>query len=209
MKIFSILACTALISTSAFANDYLSLDIVPSDDPAMVPVTIEGFAFNGTGCSEDSVSALLTDDKQSLSILLDDMIADTSTKRVDRKTCNVALSLKVPQGLTVSILGYDYRGFALVPDKRGAQGVYQTEYFFAGQLGVISRERFGPGFADLWTIEDDITLISSIWSPCGRDVNVRSNTSITGIGDGVYMTLDSIDVTTAVKYQLQWRRCKE
>jgi hypothetical protein len=49
-----------------------------------------------------------------------------------------------------------------------------------------------------------------IWSPCGEDQILRSNSSIlvrTTAGRQAVATVDTQDIATAVVFHLQWRRC--
>lgn len=208
MKTFSIIACTTLISTSALAN-YVEMEVVPADSDELAPIEIVSYAFNGTGCSAETVAAELTPDKQTLSILFADFIADAGDTRLARKNCNTSLTLLVPQGLTVGLIGYDYRGFVITEDKPGSRAHYSTEYFFAGFRGPRSTKTFPRGSFEDFLIEDRLQVVAAIWSPCGRDVNLRSNTSVTAMGEGSYLSVDSLDISSAVEYQLQWRRCNE
>jgi hypothetical protein len=49
-----------------------------------------------------------------------------------------------------------------------------------------------------------------VWSGCGVDVNLRTNSSmrVTTLWNKEAMaSIDSEDVNAAIVYQLQWRRC--
>lgn len=52
---------------------------------------------------------------------------------MERKTCNIAVPVHVPQGYSVSIFQIDYRGFNSLP--YGAYSRFNVEYFFAGTQG--------------------------------------------------------------------------
>ena len=78
--------------------------------------------YGGSGCPSNSVSATLSPDSKSLSLLFDEYIVQAggdTGKSLDRKTCNVAIPVHVPQGRSVSVLAIDYRGFNQLP--RGAR----------------------------------------------------------------------------------------
>ena len=193
---------------------------------ALIGVGVMGFAaaahaddiklgvpgYGGSGCPSNSVSATLSPDSKSLSLLFDEYIVQAggdTGKSLDRKTCNVAIPVHVPQGRSVSVLAVDYRGFNQLP--RGARSQFSVEYFFAGSRGPAFAKSFvGPKEAD-YLITNKIVADSLVWSPCGQDVNLRTNSSIrvsTTRNQEAMATVDTQDVKAAIIYQLQWRKCR-
>jgi hypothetical protein len=167
--------------------------------------------YGGTGCPDGSVSATLSPDQKSLSLLFDTYQAEAggdTGKSFDRKSCNVAIPVHVPQGLSVSVLKIDYRGYNNVP--KGGSSDFNVEYFFAGAQGPSFKKTFkGPIDSD-YTIPNQLTAQSLVWSACGADVNLRTNTSIrvtTKGGAQALATVDSEDVNAAIVYGLQWKKC--
>ena len=167
--------------------------------------------YGGTGCPDGTVSATLSPDARSLSLIFDsyEVTAGGETGRsFDRKSCNVAIPVHVPQGMSVSVLSVDYRGFNhLAP---GASSQFNVEYFFAGGRGPSFRRSFyGPVDAD-YTINNPLTIQAMVWSPCGADVNLRTNSSmrVSTVGNREALaTVDTEDVNAAIVYHLQWRAC--
>jgi hypothetical protein len=129
-------------------------------------------------------------------------------KAFDRKSCNIAIPVHVPQGLSISVLAIDYRGYNNVP--AGANTQFNVEYFFAGTRGPTFQQTFnGPKDQD-YLIHNQLTAQSIVWSPCGADVNLRTNSSIrvqTKNNKQALATVDSEDVSAAIVYQLQWKKC--
>ncbi len=167
--------------------------------------------YGGTGCPTDSVSATLSPDAKSLSLLFNEYqinVGGTSGMSFNRKSCNIAIPVHVPQGLSVSILKIDYRGFNFLP--AGASSQFNVEYFFAGSQGPTFRKNFlGPINTD-YLIHNDLSVSAIVWSPCGQDVNLRTNSSIrlnTVRNQEALTTVDSEDVNAAIIFQLQWRQC--
>lgn len=167
--------------------------------------------YGGTGCPDGSVSTTLSPDAKSLSLIFDgyEVSAGGSTGRsFDRKSCNVAIPVHVPQGMSVSVLSVDYRGFNHLSP--GASSQFNVEYFFAGGRGPSFRRSFyGPLDAD-YTISNPLTVSAMVWSPCGADVNLRTNSSmrVSTVGNREAMaTVDTEDVNAAIVYHLQWRAC--
>lgn len=167
--------------------------------------------YGGTGCPGGTVSTTLSPDSKSLSILFDQYQVEAggdTGKSFDRKSCNIAIPVHVPQGLSVSVLAIDYRGYNNVP--AGGNTDFNVEYFFAGARGPTFKKTFkGPLDSD-YTIHNDITAQAMVWSRCGVDVNLRTNSSIrvvTKNNKQALATVDSEDVNAAIIYQLQWQKC--
>lgn len=126
----------------------------------------------------------------------------------DRKSCNIAIPVHVPNGYSVAILEIDYRGYNMLPANSSSQ--FAVEYFFAGQQGPVFRKTFyGPKDSD-YLLSNTLQAESIVWSACGEDVNLRTNTSIkirTSNNKEAIASVDSQDVKASIVYQLQWRQC--
>ena len=93
-------------------------------------VTIEKVGYAGNGCPGGSASVVLAPDKQSVSVLFDDYIAEAGgqgQRTFDRKKCDIALGLKIPRGISVSLIGADYRGYLDLPHR--ASATLTRDYF--------------------------------------------------------------------------------
>ncbi len=169
-------------------------------------------AYGGTGCPSGSASVTLSPDSKSLSILFDSFTTEAggmTGRTVDRKGCNIAIPVHVPQGYSLSVFQIDYRGFNALPP--GARSQFNVEYFFAGATGPrYSRTFMGPQNQD-YLINNRLTAETVIWSPCGKDVNLRTNTSMmtstNAYREQALSSVDSMDLNAGIIYQLQWRRC--
>ena len=189
-----------------FAILALAASTAHADDIALgVP------GYGGTGCPDGSVSATLSPDAKSLSLIFDTYSVEAggdTGKKFDRKSCNVAIPVHVPQGDSVSILAIDYRGYNNIP--AGASSQFNVEYFFAGSRGPTFKKSFnGPKDED-YLIQNQLTAESIIWSRCGEDVNLRTNSSIkvtTAGNKQAQATVDSQDVNAAIIYLFQWKKC--
>lgn len=167
--------------------------------------------YGGNGCPAGSASVTLSPDKKSLTLIFDQYLVEAGgiNARVGRKSCNIAIPVHVPNGLSVSIISADYRGFNSLP--RGARSTFSAEYFFAGQRGPkATRSFYGPLDSD-YLIENDLVVGALVWSRCGESVNLRVNSSMTTItnsqGDDALSTVDSADFKAGIVYKLQFRRC--
>lgn len=196
----ALLAIAALALSASFAT------FAHADD---ISLGLPG--YGGNGCPGGSASAILSPDQKSLSIIFDQYSAQAgipSNKAFDRKSCNIAIPVHVPQGLSISVLAIDYRGFNGIP--AGAKSEFNVEYFFAGSKGPSFKKTFiGPKNED-YLIHNDLTAQAIVWSACGADVNLRTNSSVkvtTTNNLQAQATVDSEDVSAAIVYQLQWKSC--
>ncbi len=163
--------------------------------------------YGGNGCPAGSASVTLSPDAKSLSIIFDSFLAQAGgRKTIDRKSCNLAIPVHVPQGFSVSIIDVDYRGFVSLP--RGSFARVQSEYFFAGQTGPILKKTFFGGLERDFLLSAKLGISSIVWSKCGQDVNLRVNTSLLlRSRKEALAAIDSIDMDAGLVYHLQWRRC--
>jgi hypothetical protein len=168
--------------------------------------------YGGTGCPAGSVSTTLSPDEKSLSLIFDEYAVSaggTTGRSFDRKSCNVAIPVHVPQGYSVAVLAVDYRGFNHLPS--GASSQFNVEYFFAGSRGPAFRRNFFGQLDSDYTISNELQAQSVVWSACGADVNLRTNSSMrlsTVRNAEAMATVDSEDVNAAIVYHLQWRACR-
>jgi hypothetical protein len=167
--------------------------------------------YGGTGCPANSASVTLAPDQKSLSILFDQYVVEAGNGRtMDRKSCNIAIPVRVPQGYSISVFQIDYRGFNSLP--AGARSQFNVEYFFAGSRGVRqSKSFFGPA-SNLYELTDNLTAEALVWTPCGADTNLRVNTSMLVQSnrrqEQAMATVDSADVTAGLVYHIAWRTCR-
>ncbi len=169
--------------------------------------------FGGTGCPQGSASATLSPDAKSLSILFDAYTLEAggvTGRRLDRKSCNIAIPVHVPQGYSFSIFQVDYRGFNAIP--RGGRSQFNVEYFFAGSRGPRASRTFVGPVTDDFVISNTLAASAIIWSACGQDVNLRVNSNMmlttNSWNDQAMSSLDSADVSAEIVYLFQWRRCQ-
>ncbi len=183
---------------------------------AAVPANADDIAlglpgYGGSGCPSGSVSATLSPDAKTLSLIFDqyEVSAGGMTGRTyDRKSCNVAIPVHVPSGYSISVLSVDYRGYNHLPYRGTSQ--FNVEYFFAGGRGPAFRRSFWGSLDSDYFINNQLTAESMVWSPCGADVNLRTNSSMrvaTYNNAEASATVDSEDVNAAIVYHLQMRRC--
>lgn len=170
-------------------------------------------AYGGNGCPAGTASATLSPDGSSLSIIFDEFLTEAGPavgRTINRKSCNIAVPVHVPNGYSISVLAVDYRGYVGLP--RSASARLQAEYFFAGMRGPrFSRDFIGATDRD-YTFSNELGVESLVWSPCGADVNLRVNASMmvrnTNRSLDAIATVDSADINAGLIYHIQTRRCR-
>ncbi|MEA5572364.1 DUF4360 domain-containing protein [Calothrix sp. UHCC 0171] len=164
-------------------------------------VEILGANYGGNGCPGGSASVSVSPDGQELSILFDKFIALGNKASESRKSCNLSIPIKVPQGYQISLYDADYRGY-VAPRTTGR---LRAEYFFAGQRGPIFSRTF-TGERE-YNVRDSLATVANVWSRCGDSVNMRVNANMTANGQGM-ATVDSFDLAhRGLIYHVKYRSC--
>ncbi|MBH8556120.1 DUF4360 domain-containing protein [Nostocaceae cyanobacterium CENA357] len=178
--------------------------ITASVDPALAndKVEILGAEYGGNGCPDGSASVSVSPDGQELSILFDQFIAVGNKVAQSRKSCNMSIPIRVPQGFQISLYDADYRGY-VAPSTIGR---LRAEYFFAGQRGPVFSRTF-RGESD-YNVRDQLVTMADVWSRCGDSVNMRVNAAMTANGQGM-ATVDSFDLAhRGLVYHIKYRQCR-
>ncbi len=164
-------------------------------------VEILGAKYGGNGCPADSASVGVSPDGQELTILFDKFIAQGNSPTESRKSCNLSIPVRVPQGFQISLYDADYRGY-VAP---ATTAKLRAEYFFAGQKGpVFERQLKGE---NNYNVRDSLATVANVWSACGDEVNMRVNASMAAKGKGM-ATVDSFDLAhRGLKYHIKYRTC--
>ncbi len=178
----------------------LAANVTPSF--AESKVEILGASYGGSGCPEQSASVNVSPDGQELSILFDKFIATGNSSTQSRKSCNLSIPIKVPQGFQISLYDADYRGY-VAP---ATTGNLRAEYFFAGNRGPVYSRTF-RGETD-YNVRDSLVTVADVWSACGDSVNMRVNAAMTARGSGM-ATVDSFDLAhRGLVYHVKYRSCR-
>lgn len=168
--------------------------------------------YGGTGCPAGSAAVALATDAKSLSILFDRFVVEAggaTGRTLERKNCNIAVPVHLPQGYSVSIFQIDYRGFNSLP--YGAYSRFNVEYFFAGAQGPGYEKTFYGRLEDEFLIRNSLLESAVVWSPCGQQVILRANTGMlartNNLNQATYSSIDSVDVSSGLTFNLRWKRC--
>lgn len=165
-------------------------------------VEIMGANYGGSGCPAQSASVSVSPDGQELSILFDKFSALGSDPNQSRKSCNLSIPIKIPQGFQISLYDADYRGY-VAP---ATQGTLRAEYFFAGNRGPVFQRTF-TGESN-YNVRDSLATVADVWSACGDSSNMRVNASMAARGKGS-ATVDSFDLAhRGLVYHIKYRTCR-
>ena len=139
-----------------------------------------------------------------------------------RKSCEIIVPFEVEDGYQVAVVALDYRGYNFIPE--GGRVEIRSAYSFHGEtprernLGKVLHRHFFQGPVDEEYLLSGEVNSRSIWSPCGSDIHLRVNTTVSvgtnHFGDEVLSTVDSLDAVsdhsiteTTLDYHLLWRKC--
>ncbi|BAT52694.1 hypothetical protein NOS3756_16350 [Nostoc sp. NIES-3756] len=178
--------------------------ITAAVSPALASDKVEilGAQYGGNGCPVGSASVSVSPDGQELSILFDKFTALGNESSQSRKSCNLSIPIKVPQGFQISLYDADYRGY-VAPS---TVGNLRAEYFFAGQRGPVFSRTFNG--ETNYNVRDQLKTVGDVWSSCGNSVNMRVNAAMTASGKGV-ATVDSFDLAhRGLVYHIKYRQCR-
>ncbi|WP_020559690.1 DUF4360 domain-containing protein [Thiofilum flexile] len=198
--------------TTALSSALVALTLgLATTSAQAAAITLGNPSYGGSGCPAGSASASISPDGSALSILFDSFTVEAggSNARVGRKSCNLSIPVRVPNGFSVSLIDADYRGFVDVP--RGSMARLDTEYFFAGTQGPKFTTTFTGPYSNSYTKSHNLIATSNIWSACGASVNLRVNSGMMVRARGsseALATVDSADFKAGVVYHLKYRTCR-
>jgi hypothetical protein len=163
-------------------------------------VTLGGTACQGTG------AVTVGQNFRVVTISFTDYRAEAGAGAASsvRATCNVAVPVDVPAGMSVAVASSDYRLSAKL--NPGATGVVSMESFFAGDQGTpLVRTITGPTGGTL-VASNSIRPDLLVWSGCGQDVILRANSSIR-LSTDVATVLPSVAGLEQARIRLVTRSC--
>jgi Domain of unknown function (DUF4360) len=165
-------------------------------------VQIQGASYGGSGCPERSASVSVSPDGQELTVLFDKFSALGNDPSQSRKSCNLSIPIKVPEGYQISLYDADYRGY-VAPS---TSGTLRAEYFFAGNRGPVFQRTFNG--ENNYNVRDSLATVADVWSACGDSTNMRVNASMSARGKGA-ATVDSFDLAhRGLVYHIKYRSCR-
>lgn len=197
---------TTLLKSALLALAISATQAVRADD-----ISLGTPAYGGNGCPSGTASVTLSQDGKSLSLIFDQFIVEAggANRTLERKTCNVAIPVHIPQGFSVSVVNVDYRGYVSLPAQASAR--MTAEYFLAGSAGPRFDKMFVGRTDTDYQFSNNLDINAQVWSACGADTILRVNAAMlvktNRYNDQATATVDSADFKAGILYQLQWKRC--
>ncbi|MBC7691960.1 MAG: DUF4360 domain-containing protein [Methylotenera sp.] len=168
--------------------------------------------YGGTGCPVGSISATLSPNAQTLTVLFDQFTLEAGKavgKATDARFCHINIPFQVPKGYNVSIVQGDYRGFLSLPAASQAQ--FDASFFMAGSAPFKYGRTYRGAMSENYTMTGPVNPAKRIWSPCGQDIQLNStlqlSVSSNAQSEQALFTLDSADLQAGMVYQLDWKAC--
>ncbi|WEW61518.1 hypothetical protein PRK78_007008 [Emydomyces testavorans] len=183
----------------------------PAPDPEKVQIV--GVTYGGTGCPSGTVSHVLSDDRQVMTLIFDKYVASIGPDvpvTENRKNCQLNVNLRYPGGFQFSIFSADYRGYASL--EKGVTGTQKSTYYFSGQTQQTNTQTDWKGpFTGDFLLHDQADSASTVWSPCGENgaLNINSQVRLASAeraARGV-ITNDSLDASFKQIVHFRWQNC--
>jgi hypothetical protein len=206
LKAWAVVGATAISLAAAPAI------ATPSEAPPG-KVTLDLRTVNGSGCKKDTTAVAVASDNTAFTVSYSEFIAEAgpgSPGTANRKNCQLAVNVHVPQGFTYAVAKADFRGYADL--QAGATGLHRTSYY---QQGSSQTERADQDFEGPvkrnFTVTNKTEIEELVWSRCGEDTIFNVNTELrinakdsTGTS---FMAMDSTDGSARTLFQVSWKRC--
>ncbi|KAJ3031798.1 hypothetical protein HDV00_008128 [Rhizophlyctis rosea] len=191
-----------------------ALAVTPSSvAPPVNTVKVTKVTYGGTGCPQGTASVDVAKDGSYINVIFDQYYATVdATTAIDRKNCQLGVSLSIPSGYSYSITSVNYRGGVYLD--KGVTATQTATYFFAGNPVQATKATQWKGPMDYtdYVASDSFALEAIVWSGCAATAPLNINSAIFASntanrkGNG-YISTDSLDATFQQQYNLQWKRC--
>ncbi|KAJ3368558.1 hypothetical protein HDU91_000470 [Kappamyces sp. JEL0680] len=188
---------------------------IKSAAPPAGQVSINNIVHGGSGCPQGSAAVVLSDDRQTFTVIYDKFIAFSgtgSTVKDTRKNCQLNVGLSYPQGWSYTVITVDYRGYAQLPAQVTA--VQKAIYYFSGDQEQTASQRVIPeNYVGDYVFRDTLLSSAVVWSPCGANANINIDASVRLVGtaaalaQGAQVTVDSTDGKFKQVFGIQWQQC--
>lgn len=180
-------------------------DAGPLDGQQGPAIEIGEIIYGGNGCPMGTAQVTMSADNDAIHMQLDEYVARTDPgSAFARKSCNLAVSIVLPPGVSIAIAGAEQRGHATIPV--GAQGSYAAEIFFPGETGPMVRHEFPAGFDSDFELQDEISPPE--WSECGAATILRVNSSIIAEKTSPATQQEALVAIEESRFPLRWRECR-
>lgn len=157
----------------------ISMALLPAISYASSNVQIGQIGYGGSGCPIGSVTLTpILNGEFSLAVEYDQFTLEAKLPilRPLRASCQIAVPVRLPKGISVAVVGGELRGFTKLSDR--VQFTASNELFLSGQIGIKAKKIFNGEFDSNYVLKKRVSNTKLKWSACGGDVILRMNTSI-------------------------------
>jgi len=132
--------------------------------------------YSGSACPAGSVTTFIEPATAQIHIHFNQYIVEAHGRNQGlRKTCQLSIPIKVPNGVSISLVSAEYNGKVALPT--GGQARIMNAYSFSGRRGMRFKTEFQGPSTQGYSLHDPLSSFASVWSPCGQDTVLRVTTS--------------------------------
>jgi Domain of unknown function (DUF4360) len=204
---------TSLATGAALLASLAAAAPVPPPAGKMV---VDVVVSNGSGCPSGTAEVTVAPDSTAFTVTYSQFTAQVgsgATPTDFRKSCQLGLNVRVPQGYTYAIAGTDYRGYAHLA--AGAVASETAFHYFQGEPQNAGIRHNFSGYLDGdWQRTDTVGVASLSFLRCGarRNLNVNTELRVSGGTSDTkkstsFMTMDSADGRIDTVYHVAWKKC--
>lgn len=213
-----------VILTALFALQQLQAKSMwrPQFGPPPFPIQVSVLRTFGDGCPQGTVSAAVTPDQTTVSLLFDQLLTDvpaSPSPLVVRRSCNVTLSVRFPGQYRVAIVGSDINGFVHIP--AGATSSISVKHWSIYDMGGRLASKMNIEKRYVGPVEENVQMLSRfpdvpLWSQCGTQfrgpmdfpfmtINIDINSTNQNPAENLLAAIDSMDFSASgLTYHLAW-----
>lgn len=165
-------------------------------------------SYGGSGCPAGTASLTLSPSGESAAVLLDEFsleMGGAGTPLMDRKSCDLAIPIHVPEGYSVALNQAAYVGYLDLP--RGGNARLSIEHFFAGARGPRLATTFQGPKNQEFTLVGPPSGAATVWSSCGQDVILRVNASLIVETNAAREKAKAAIERLTFERLIKWRKC--
>ncbi len=185
----------------------VSISMSPAATANFHDVQIDTTHYSGTACPSGSVTTRLDPDTAKLYVYFNQYVVEAHgrNQRTLRKTCQLHIPIKVPEGVSISLVDAHYLGDISLP--AGSHARIMNVFSFSGTRGTRFKTEFHGPSRNQYSLRDPLSSLANVWSVCGKDTTLRIITSTRVKTQGSRMKSHA-DSQRGFVTQLRYRSCQ-
>jgi hypothetical protein len=209
---YRILASAICFASATNASALEELALIDSDSSAR-KVEVQSVTGGGNGCANSGFELKRTSGRQLAKVVFDDLSADaaSASSGLSRKTCNLAIQLKIPAGYQVALPVLVAEGSASTGNSARLQIRSEVWFQRGASESQINQKQIAANRNVLFELPlTDIGQTTS-WSECSDRVVVRLNLSMVAQAPRSYGesqgTIENLKIFDPQVAGLRLKRC--